>query len=247
MLYGALEAETCGTTYEVNMGGKTLSNITGCDAEAVKAVSDGALALAGSGEEVPVGTSTATKVMNTAAVGKAVHSDLSFVTEEECLVACSEYITGCTHVTAGAEPTSLAQVIWQLLVYGTKALTKALNPCTTVYYVFSRWFCMQLWSRGKWPSARSMAPLHRECRCRVPTLTMALCLALSWPLVPLELLSEMCVSSSLHALHVFCVHRPTLHIRMRVHRCVRCIAILQAAVNVWHRRRKSQLHLWPVQ
>ena len=106
MLYGAMAADTCGTTYELHTGGKTLSNITGCDAAVVKAVSDGAIALAGAGAEAPVGGSTAVKVLNTAAVGKAVHSDLSYVTEEECLVACTEYITGCTHVTISASSRS---------------------------------------------------------------------------------------------------------------------------------------------
>ncbi|NJR42974.1 MAG: hypothetical protein HC767_10230 [Akkermansiaceae bacterium] len=71
----------------------------------MKAIADAALPLAGAGAAASVGTgSKATKVMNTAAIGKAIWSELSAVTEEDCLVACSTYITGCTHVTTGALP-----------------------------------------------------------------------------------------------------------------------------------------------
>lgn len=99
VLYGGQGASDCGDTYELMPGAKTLSDISACDAATVKAVGDAALVFAGSGQKANVGTSSGVKVINTAAVGKAVHSDLSFVTEEECLVACAQYVEGCTHVT----------------------------------------------------------------------------------------------------------------------------------------------------
>jgi hypothetical protein len=102
VLFGAQDATACGATYELSMGAKTLTNITACDATAVQAILAGVLSLEGAGTPANVGTgSTATKIQNTAAVGKAVHSDLSVLTEEDCLLACSTYIAGCTHVTAG--------------------------------------------------------------------------------------------------------------------------------------------------
>lgn len=104
VLYGGQGASDCGDTYELMPGAKTLSDISACDAATVKAVGDAALVFAGSGQKANVGTSSGVKVINTAAVGKAVHSDLSFVTEEECLVACAQYVEGCTHVTTGLFP-----------------------------------------------------------------------------------------------------------------------------------------------
>jgi hypothetical protein len=86
----------------LSTGATTFMNITGCDQTAVQAIADKALKLDGAGMAVDVGTgSKGTKIQNTAAVGKAVHSDLSLMTEEDCLVACSTYVKGCTHVTTG--------------------------------------------------------------------------------------------------------------------------------------------------
>lgn len=103
LLFGAQpDAAQCGAVYELSTGALTLSNITACDAAEVQAVADAAVPLAGAGLQAQVGQgTTATKVLDTAAAGMSVHSDLSFVTEEECVVACSVYILGCTHVTSG--------------------------------------------------------------------------------------------------------------------------------------------------
>lgn len=101
VVFGAPTNATACVKYEALSGAITLSNISACDAASVATVTDAAIALTG-GEEATVGSgSTAIMHPETAAIGNAVHSDLSVVSEEECLVACAAYIDGCTHVTTG--------------------------------------------------------------------------------------------------------------------------------------------------
>ena len=99
VVFGAPTNATACVKYEALSGAITLSNISACDGASVATVTDAAIALTG-GEEASVGGSTAVMHPETAAIGNAVHSDLSVVSEEECLVACATYIEGCTHVTS---------------------------------------------------------------------------------------------------------------------------------------------------
>lgn len=101
MVFGAPANATACVKYEALAGAISLSSISACAEASVQTVTDAAVELTGGEAATLAAGSTAMKQTDIAAVGNAVHSDLSVVSEEECLVACATYIDGCTHVTSG--------------------------------------------------------------------------------------------------------------------------------------------------
>lgn len=81
-----------------------MTNITGCDASAITTVTGrGVNLLQLPGEPTVIGTVTASKRADYAAVGGSVGTPIKAASEEECLFACVSYVQNCQTVTTGTE------------------------------------------------------------------------------------------------------------------------------------------------
>lgn len=77
-----------------------MTNITGCEPATITAVtSRGVNFVQNLGSPTVLGTVSASKRADTAAVGGAVGKPMKASTEEECLFACLSYVQNCKTVT----------------------------------------------------------------------------------------------------------------------------------------------------
>eukprot|EP00892_Ulva_mutabilis_P009426 jgi/Ulvmu1/6856/UM031_0061.1 len=89
--------------FELQAGTTTMTNIAGCDAATITGVTNQGVNLIQTvGTPTVLGTVSASKRADVAAVGGAVGQPLKTNTEEECLFACVSYVDGCETVTTGA-------------------------------------------------------------------------------------------------------------------------------------------------
>ena len=89
-------------SFEPMTGAIALTDIKGCKAASLTAITDQAVDLKGAaGEDVTVGGTSAKALEGVAAVGEAAASDLTMASAEECLATCALWIPDCTHVTVG--------------------------------------------------------------------------------------------------------------------------------------------------
>jgi hypothetical protein len=91
--------------YELESGAVAMTNISGCDPAALKALTKDAVDLLSAEATVKaLGKHSALMLPNTAAVGNVVYSDLELDSIELCFAACDLWIDGCTHVAMGTSP-----------------------------------------------------------------------------------------------------------------------------------------------
>lgn len=80
-----------------------MTNISACDAASIATVTGQSVNLLQTvGEPTVIGTVTAAKRTDVAAVGGAVGTPLKASSEEDCLFACAAYVQNCATVTTGA-------------------------------------------------------------------------------------------------------------------------------------------------